>query len=219
MFPSSFTERRADADGHGLVSPGKKNNKREFQVKAGAHCATFSGVVLALVLFCSPRVGFAEPYRLHAGDTLQISVWKEETLQSAVVVLPDGSITFPLIGSLPVAGLSAEEVRERIKARLQAYIPDPVVTVLITATEGNLIYVVGKVEKPGPVVLHAPTTVIQALALAGGVNRFADAERILILRGQGEEAEFLRFDHKQLMIGEGLDANIELRAGDVILVP
>jgi polysaccharide export outer membrane protein len=82
-------------------------------------------------------------YQLHQGDKVLVSVWREDTLQREVVVLPDGSITFPLIGRIEVAGLDTTEAGRRITAKLKEYLPDPVVTVTIVATDGNRAYVMG----------------------------------------------------------------------------
>ena len=160
------------------------------------------------------------PYKLRSADRLQVSVWREDALQREVRVLPDGSITFPLVGRLPVAGLDTEQVEKQIAERLKTYIPDPIVTVAITGTEGNAVYVLGKVAKPGVVPLTATnTTVLQVLSQSGGLDRFADGNAVRVLREEGGSRQVLPVRYNDLIKGESLPSNVLLRAGDTVLVP
>ena len=158
-------------------------------------------------------------YRLKAGDALNISVWGEETLQKDTKVLPDGSITFPLAGRIDVAGATAAEVEKRVTAKLTTYLPDPQVTVVVSSTEGNRIFILGKVLKPGPVPLTGPMTVMQALSLTGGFDKFADLGAIKVLRNGKDGQIVMPIDYNALIKGQKLDTNIVLNAGDTILVP
>ena len=158
-------------------------------------------------------------YKLNHGDLLLVSVWGEETLQKEVRVLPDGSITFPLAGRVEVANETAPEVEKRITEKLKVYLPDPQVTVVVANTEGNKAYVIGKVIKPGPVQLTGSTTVLQAISLAGGVDKFADLNAIKVLRGSGKAQSTVPVNYNSLIKGQNLDSNILLNAGDTILVP
>jgi polysaccharide export outer membrane protein len=160
------------------------------------------------------------PYKLRPADRLQVSVWREEALQREVRVLPDGSITFPLVGRLPVAGLDTEQVEKRIAERLKTFIPDPIVTVAISGTDGNIVYVLGKVAKPGVVPLTADTTtVLQVLSQAGGLDRFADGNAVRVLREEGGQRNVLAVRYNDLIKGDSLQTNVPLRAGDTVLVP
>jgi polysaccharide export outer membrane protein len=176
-------------------------------------------VVWSLALFLPLSAMAGDVYRLHQGDTVQVSVWKEDALQLKVNVLPDGSITYPLVGRLDVAGLSTTEVEKKITEKLKAYLADPVVTVVVAATDGNRVYVLGKVLKPGVVTLDAPMTVLQALSIAGGLDKFADGDSIKVLRGQGADQQVLSVHYGDLLKGKSLNNNILLQAGDTILVP
>jgi polysaccharide export outer membrane protein len=160
-----------------------------------------------------------DAYRLRHGDSISVAVWREESLQKEVLVLPDGSITFPLAGRIAVAGLSSTEVEKRLAEKLKAFIPEPVVSVMITGIDGSRIFILGKVNKPGPVVLSAPTTALQALSQAGGLDKFADADAIRIVRGSGKAQEVLPLKYNQLLKGNDLLFDIQLKAGDLILVP
>lgn len=161
-------------------------------------------------------------YLLRDGDRLQISVWREEALNREVRVLPDGSISFPLVGRTPVAGVSTVEVEKRIREGLKTYIPDPVVSVVVTGTEGHAVYVLGKVLKPGPVALtSSDTTVLQVLSQAGGLDRFADSDAIVVLRRLAGTArdQILRVRYTDLLKGKALESNVLMRPGDTIMVP
>lgn len=160
------------------------------------------------------------PYKLRHGDALMVSVWRDEALQMEVRVLPDGSITFPLAGRVEVVGLSTTEAELRIVEKLKKYIPEAVVTVVITAAEGNRVYVIGKVVNPGAVVMTSPdTTVLQMLSQVGGLDRFADGNAIRVLRNTARGPQILPVRYNDLVKGSQLESNVVLMPGDTILVP
>ena len=160
------------------------------------------------------------PYQLRHGDALNVSVWKEEALRMEVRVLPDGSITFPLAGRVEVAGLTTPQAEQRIASKIKQYIPEAVVTVAVTGIDGSRVYVLGKVTHPGPVTLMSPsTTVLQVLSQAGGLDRFADANAIRVLRQTGETSALLPVRYNDMMRGNSLETNVVLMPGDTILVP
>jgi polysaccharide biosynthesis/export protein len=175
--------------------------------------------LLISLISIGPALAIDATYQLKAGDTLNISVWGEETLQKDTKVLPDGSITFPLAGRIDVAGATAAEVEKRITAKLTTYLPDPQVTVVVVATEGNRIFILGKVLTPGPVPLTGPMTVMQALSLTGGFDKFADLGSIKVLRNTKDGQIVLPIDYNALIKGQKLESNVVLNAGDTILVP
>ena len=158
-------------------------------------------------------------YQLRQGDSVMISVWREEALQKQSIVLPDGSITFPLVGRIEVAGLSTPEVERRISAKLKEYIPDPVVTVVIAGIEGNRAYILGKVTKPGPLTISGPTTVLQAISIAGGFDKFADEGGIKVIRAKPDGEEIISVRYKDIISGKNMSTNVQLKAGDTIVVP
>lgn len=160
-----------------------------------------------------------EAYLLNPGDQLMVSVWNEESLERTITVLPDGKISFPLVGHLTAAGETASVLEDKITAKLDAFIADPEVNVTVTNTRGNVSYVVGKVLNPGPIVMVQATTVMQALAMAGGLNEFASANSIKIIRSTGEQETLLKVRYSDLEKGSDLSSNHRLEAGDVIVVP
>jgi polysaccharide export outer membrane protein len=161
-----------------------------------------------------------EPYYVQAGDTLEVSVWKEEDLQKQVLVRPDGRISFPLIGDINVAGRTIDELRQEITDRLVKFIPDLTVTVTIQSIDGNRIYVIGKVNSPGSFVVNPRVDVMQALSLAGGTTAFATLDDIIILRREIDGSQrAIGFRYKDVARGRSLDQNVILHSGDIVVVP
>lgn len=158
-------------------------------------------------------------YTVKPGDTLAISVWKEPELQGPVLVTPDGAFAFPLVGQVDARGKTVTDLQKIISERLRQYISDPVVTVAIQDVKGNKVYVIGQVNKPGEFIVNPRVDVMQALSMAGGTTPFASLGNIIILRRSGTQQEALRFDYTDLVKGRNLQQNIELRAGDIVVVP
>ena len=158
-------------------------------------------------------------YLIQPGDLLEISVWREEYLEREVVVQPDGKISFPLAGILNAAGTNVNAVQDLVAQRLAQYIPDPVVTVSIKEINGNRVYVLGQVQRPGQFIMNPTIDVIQALALAGGTTPFAELNEIKILRREGGSQQLISFRYADMARGRNLEQNIILQSGDVIIVP
>jgi len=157
-------------------------------------------------------------YLLVPEDVLDISVWKEEGLQSEVLVRPDGKLSFPLVGHIQAAGRTPEQVEQVIKGRLKAFIPDPVVTVLVRHVSGKKVYVIGKISKPGQYVVQNGTDVMQVLSLAGGLTPFANAKDLKVLRRTGANQTVFKFNYDEVSTGLKLEQNMLLDAGDVVVV-
>jgi polysaccharide export outer membrane protein len=172
-----------------------------------------------LLCLCPPLAVAESAYTLKEGDTLDISVWGEEDLSREILVLPDGSISFPLVGNLQAGGLTAPELREKITEGISDYIPDATVSVVVAATEGNRVYVLGNVARPGSFILRSPLNVMQALSLAGGLTTFADKNDILIIRDSDGTQTRLPVRYNDIVSGKSLQTNLRLIAGDTVLVP
>lgn len=157
-------------------------------------------------------------YQLRPGDAIQLSVWREDSLQSKVVVLPDGSITLPLVGRIEVAGLNTPEVEKIIAAKLKEYIPEPIVTVIISGIEGNRAYVLGKVTRPGSFIINGPITVLQAISIVGGFDKFADENSVKLIRAKADTQEIYPVNYKDIISGKDMSTNIRLKGGDTIVV-
>jgi len=160
-----------------------------------------------------------ERYRIQPGDVLMVSVWKEQDLQSEVLVQPDGGLSFPLAGEVMAAGKSIADLRTELAARLEHYIPKPVVTVAVRTIGGNRIYVLGKVLRPGEYPFSKPVDVMQALSLAGGTAPFAAVNDIVVLRRENGEQQSIRFRYAEVERGRELAQNILLKSGDTVVVP
>jgi polysaccharide export outer membrane protein len=160
-----------------------------------------------------------EEYVLGPEDILEISVWKDETLTKQVVIRPDGKISFPLIGEVQAAGRTANDLRQELVKKISEYMPDPVVTVILHSINSYKIHVIGKVDKPGTYTLGEIVNVMQALSLAGGFSPFADLNDIGILREDNGKQVRIKFNYDDVAKGKHLEQNINLKSGDVIVVP
>lgn len=167
----------------------------------------------------APAAALPARYLIEPGDILTISVWKEKDLESNVLVLPDGTVSFPLIGDIQASGRTVPQVRQEIIARLAKFMPGPVVTVTVKQIQGNVIYVIGNVNKPGAFVANSYLDVMQALSLAGGMTPYASDNSIKILRRVNGTETATPFKYGQVEDGEHLGQNIVLKAGDVVVVP
>lgn len=178
---------------------------------------------VCLVIALATVDALAQPasYLVNPGDSLQIDVWNEETLSRRVLVRPDGIISLPMAGDIPTTGLAPEAVAVRIADALGDFMKDrPRVVVSLVEAAGNQIYVLGKVDKPGRFRISANTDVMQALALAGGLNSFADEDDIKVLRrNENGQQTAIPFRYSQVKAGKALESNIVLRSGDLVVVP
>ena len=161
----------------------------------------------------------ASSYRVGAEDVLEIAVWREDALRKEVLVRPDGAISYPLIGDVQVAGRTVGEIGEEIAKRLEKFIPEAVVSVTILKVGSQRVYVIGKVNKPGEFPIGRRIDVLQALSMAGGLTPFADSNDIRIMRREGDRQVVLPFEYNRVIRGDKLDQNVQLRAGDVVVVP
>ena len=162
----------------------------------------------------------AEDYIIGPSDVLAINVWKDTELSRTVPVRPDGKISLPLIGELQVNGLTALKVQRMVADRLKEFISNPEVTVIVQDVKSRTYVVLGKVAKPGSFELGKPTTVLEAIAVAGGFLDFAKTSKIYIIRSAGNgTSQTLHFDYKKVIKGRNPEQNVELNSGDTIIVP
>jgi polysaccharide export outer membrane protein len=175
------------------------------------------------VLNADPQTGEQinnDEYTLLPEDVLHVSVWKEEGLQQEVLIQPDGNFSFPLAGHIQAAGKTTRQVEQEITKRLKKYIPDAQVSVSLIKIVGNKVYVIGKVARPGEYVVGRRIDVLQALSVAGGLTPFADANDITIVRKTNGQTEVFPFYYKDIAEhSSNLQLNIELKSGDVVVVP
>jgi len=156
-------------------------------------------------------------YRIGPEDVLSIAVWKNDTLGGEMPVRPDGMISLPLLNDVQAAGRTPMELRDVLVKRLSEYMPAPEVSVIVKEVRSPKVSVLGEVAHPGRYDLRGRTTVLDLLALAGGLTEFASRSRIVILRGDGPKPSRIRFDYGKAT-QDGARENIELRPGDIVLV-
>ncbi len=167
----------------------------------------------------SPASAVNASYAIRPGDLVQITVWKEEEMDRELLVLPDGTVDFPLVGSLPIGGLTPAKAQDVIKAKLKDMIPAASVTVVVREPRGNSVSVLGQVTRPGDIIMTRSLSVMQALSQAGGLTTYADDNDIVILRKVDGKEVSIPFDYSDVSAGQQLETNIALEPGDVIVVP
>jgi polysaccharide export outer membrane protein len=158
-------------------------------------------------------------YVIGADDVLSVVFWGEQQLSSTdVLVRPDGKISIPLLDDIPAAGLTPEQLRDRIVSEARRFLNEPVATVVVRQINSRKVYITGLVANPGAYPLTTPMTVLQLIATAGGLQDFAKSKDIRIVRvdPQGRRVS-LRFNYDETAKGEAQD--IELRLGDTVVVP
>ena len=160
-----------------------------------------------------------EDFVIGANDVLGVVFWKEPDISGDVAVRPDGRITLPVIGEMQAAGLRPEQLQAEILARAAKYVTDPNVAVVVRTINSRRVFVTGRVTTPGGHPLNGPLTVLQAIALAGGLTEYADAKNITILRTTKAETVRFQFNYKDVAKGKSLQQNIALMPGDTVVVP
>jgi polysaccharide export outer membrane protein len=185
-------------------------------------------LLAALVLLSTAPLALAQAsgYRIQPGDQLAITVLEDDTLNRTTLVLPDGRISVPLAGSVQAAGRTVDSIESIIADRLASnFAVRPSVFVSVTSVselvETFPIYVIGQVGDPGIREVEPGTTLLQAIALAGGLDRFAATKRIQLRRSDpstGQERLYL-FNFKAVERGGAIQSMITMREGDVIVVP
>ncbi|MGB7630924.1 MAG: polysaccharide biosynthesis/export family protein [Candidatus Deferrimicrobium sp.] len=157
-------------------------------------------------------------YRLGPEDQLRISVWDNKELTLDLVVRPDGKISMPLLQDVPAEGLTAAQLAANIQEGLSAYIVNPEVTVIVLQVNAPKYYIIGYVTRPGTYPLRGDTSVLQALALAGGLTQFASPRSIKLIRATRGRQEVRKINYYDL-INDGGEGNYLLKSGDTIVVP
>ncbi|WP_031479022.1 polysaccharide biosynthesis/export family protein [Maridesulfovibrio frigidus] len=164
--------------------------------------------------------GAKDGYRLGPEDIVEISVWGDKELVREVVVRPDGGVSFPLAGDLKAGGLTVEELRKEVKKRIVEFVPDAPVTVILRKVESPKVYVMGKVNNPKVLILGQDMTVVQALAMSGGLSPFASSGNIKVISKLPDGTQtVVTFDYDALADGENLEQNVSLKPGDTVIVP
>lgn len=158
-------------------------------------------------------------YEIGPQDVLDISVWKEPDLSRTVPVRPDGKISLPLLNDVQAAGLTPTQLGAQITAELKKFEKEPQVTVIVSQINSQRVYILGEVNRAGAYPLLPGMTVLQALSSAGGFTQFANPKKIYVMRVDNGKHVKLPFNYKEVINGKASDENIEVKAGDTIVVP
>jgi polysaccharide export outer membrane protein len=159
-------------------------------------------------------------YLIGPGDTLSIIVWRNPEVSQSVPVRPDGKITTPLVEDIDAIGKTPTRLARDLEKALSKYIQDPVVSVIVTGFVGpysEQIRVVGQATKPQPIPYRKNMSLLDVIIAVGGITEFADGNRATLLRGSDKKSYSLRLD--DLLKRGDVSANIEVRPGDVVVIP
>jgi polysaccharide export outer membrane protein len=164
-----------------------------------------------------PAVDPATQYVIGPEDVLSIVFWRDKEMTTQVRVRPDGKISLPLLDEIQAAGLTPADLRTHLIEESKRFFGNPAVTVVVQEINSRKVFVTGQVVKPGSYVIATPTTVLQVIAMAGGLKDFADSKNITIVRQEGGQRSSFGFNYKD--IRKNLKQNIELKPGDTVVVP
>lgn len=154
-------------------------------------------------------------FKIGPQDVLKVVVWREPDFTGLYTVHSDGKFTLPLVGDIQAGGLTAEEVQKNVATALSKLIVKPNVTVTVQQVFSQKYYMDGQIGRTGEYPLSAPTTVLEAISIAGGLRDFANGKKIYILR----KDQRIRFNYKDVIKGKNLAQNIYLQPGDHVVVP
>jgi polysaccharide export outer membrane protein len=158
-------------------------------------------------------------YRIGPEDKIQIAVWNNEAMSRTVPVRPDGKISLPLLNDVQAAGLTPLQLRDSLVKRLTEYMPTAEVSVIVLETKSTKVSVIGEVSKSARYELASRTTVLDVLAMSGGLTQFAARSRIFVLRRNGDDVKRIPFNYNRAVAAEGEQANFVLEPGDIVVVP
>src|SRR4051812_13490388 len=166
--------------------------------------------------------GSNAPYLIGAGDTLNISVWRNPELSASVPVRPDGKVTVPLVEDMQASGKTPTQLARDIEQVLTRYIQSPVVSVTVTSFVGlysQQIRVIGEATKPQALPYRENMTLLDVMAVVGGITEFADGDRASILRTVEGKSQQFGVRLTSLLKRGDLSANVQMRPGDVLVIP
>jgi polysaccharide export outer membrane protein len=151
-------------------------------------------------------------------DVVTVTVYKEPTLSSSLLVRSDGMISLPLLGDVKAAGKTPLQLADEVTAKLKKFIQDPNVTVILQGMNSKKVYLIGNVGRTGPMELTPGMTLLQAIATAGGISEYGNAKKMYILRTENGKQKKIPLQYKQALRGDS-SVNLTLNPGDTIVVP
>lgn len=165
-------------------------------------------------------VAIAPDYVIGADDILSIMFWRDKDLSAPdVIVRPDGKITLPLLNDVQAAGRTPEELGVAIRDAARKFVEDPNPTVIVKEIKSRRVFITGRIEKPGPYSINGKTTILQLIAMAGGLREYVDGKNISLMRTEQGKQSVYAFNYQDVVKKRYLHQNIELKPGDVVVVP
>lgn len=159
-------------------------------------------------------------YVIGAQDVLSIVFWRDKDMSADVVVRPDGRISLPLLNDVQAAGFTPEQLRAQLEEVASKYVEEPTASVVLKEIHSRNVYITGNVAKPSTYPLVGDMTVLQLIALAGGLQEYADAKNIVVIRNEGAgKQRYHKFNYKDVIRQKQIQQNIPLEPGDTVVVP
>jgi polysaccharide export outer membrane protein len=165
-----------------------------------------------------PALVVPDSYVIGESDVVMVTVFKEPTLSSSLLVRSDGMISLPLLGDVKAAGKTPLQLADEVTAKLKKFIQDPNVTIILNQMNSKKVYLIGEVGRTGPMELTPGMTLLQAIATAGGISEYANAKKMYILRTEDGKQKKIPLQYKQALRGDS-SLNLTLNPGDTIVVP
>jgi len=158
-------------------------------------------------------------YVIGPADVLSIMFWRDKDMSADVTVRPDGKISLPLLNDITAAGLSPEQLRGRILEAAARLLEDPDATVVVKEIRSRNVFITGNVTKPATYSLNSDMTVLQLIAVAGGLLEYADSKNIVVIRNENGHQQYHKFNYNDVVRQKGMAQNIPLKPGDTVVVP
>ena len=175
---------------------------------------------MAVAPAAAAAVPVAPDYVIGPDDVLSILFWRDKDLSASdVTVRPDGKITLPLLNDVQASGRTPEQLGDAIREAARKYVEDPNPTVIVKEIKSRRVFITGRIEKPGPYPLNGRTTILQLIAMAGGLREFVDGKDISLMRSEKDKQTVFDFNYQDVVKKRYLHQNIELKPGDVVVVP
>jgi polysaccharide export outer membrane protein len=158
-------------------------------------------------------------YIIAVDDVLTVAFWQEQVTATEVVVRPDGKISLPLLNDVQAAGYTPQQLAAKLEETASKYITEPDASVIVKEIRSRKVFVLGEVGSAGMIPLAGDMTVLQLIAMGGGLLEYAKKEDIVVIRHEGGQERRFKFNYNQVVKGKNIAQNIFLQPGDVVIVP
>src|SRR5512140_1248524 len=159
---------------------------------------THAGPVTATAIPAKPAAGVTPPadYVIGPDDQLSIVFWRDKDMSADVTVRPDGKISLPLLNEVQAAGFTPEQLREHLVETASKFVEEPNATVVVREIRSRNAFITGNVTRPGTYAVSTNMTVLQLIALAGGLQEYADEKNIVVIRTENGKQQYHKFNYK-----------------------